>query len=68
MRKARWACDFCEKTQDEVDKLFIVPRELAICNECVSLCADIIAGDAKPPPEADRTAAQGAGDQKDGAA
>ena len=68
MRKARWACDFCEKTQDEVDKLFIGPRELAICNECVSLCVGIIASDAKPLPEADRTAAQDAGDQKGGAA
>lgn len=49
MRKARWACNFCEKTQDEVLQLIAGPREVHICNECVSLCVDIISGKAKQP-------------------
>ena len=38
-------CSFCGKTQDQVDKL-IAGDGVYICNECVSLCADIIGEDA----------------------
>lgn len=34
-------CSFCGKTQDEVDKL-IAGEGVYICNECVSLCTNII--------------------------
>ncbi|EFI34464.1 ATP-dependent Clp protease, ATP-binding subunit ClpX [Desulfonatronospira thiodismutans ASO3-1] len=37
-------CSFCGKTQDEVDRLIAGP-DVYICNECVSLCDEIIAQD-----------------------
>jgi ATP-dependent Clp protease ATP-binding subunit ClpX len=36
-----YTCSFCGKGRLEVDKL-IVGNEVAICNECVSLCNDIV--------------------------
>lgn len=35
-------CAFCEKTSFEVAKLIMGPRE-GICNECIKVCADIVA-------------------------
>jgi hypothetical protein len=35
-------CSFCEKAQDEVAKLIAGPA-VYICNECISLCNDVIA-------------------------
>jgi ATP-dependent Clp protease ATP-binding subunit ClpX len=40
-------CSFCGKTQREVRKLIAGPTAY-ICDECVSLCNDIIAEDAAP--------------------
>lgn len=37
-------CDFCGKHKDDVKKL-IVSDKVAICNECVSLCQDLLADD-----------------------
>lgn len=37
-----WACSFCGKTQHEVAKIILGPKEIAICDECVNLCVDII--------------------------
>lgn len=34
-------CDFCGKSQEDVEKL-IVGEASAICNDCVSLCIDIL--------------------------
>ena len=34
-------CDFCGKSRDEVKKM-IVGNEVAICNECVDLCSNIL--------------------------
>jgi ATP-dependent Clp protease ATP-binding subunit ClpX len=48
MRTTCWACDFCGKTEHEVDKIILGPRELAICSECVILCMDIVNGTAEP--------------------
>ena len=39
-------CSFCNKTQDEVDKLIAGPG-VYICDECVELCSDIIFEDAE---------------------
>ena len=39
-------CSFCGKSQHEVTKLIAGPTAF-ICNECVDLCNDIIADDAK---------------------
>lgn len=38
-------CSFCDKTQHEVDKLIAGPAGVYICNECVTLCTDIIRED-----------------------
>ena len=35
-------CSFCDKTQDEVDKIIAGPSGVFICDECVELCCDII--------------------------
>ncbi|WP_291319089.1 ATP-dependent Clp protease ATP-binding subunit ClpX [Desulfonatronospira sp.] len=47
-------CSFCGKTQDEVDRLIAGP-DVYICNECVSLCDEIIAQDHAEEKEADDT-------------
>ena len=35
-------CSFCNKTQDEVNKLIAGPNGAYICDECVGICADIL--------------------------
>jgi ATP-dependent Clp protease ATP-binding subunit ClpX len=36
-------CSFCGKTRDEVGGIVAGPTPaIAICNECVSLCAEIL--------------------------
>ena len=51
-------CSFCNKTQDEVDKLIAGPGGVYICDECIELCYDIIdedmanrEADRKPAPK-----------------
>ena len=39
-------CSFCKKTQDDVRKLIAGPA-VFICDECVLVCVDIIADDAR---------------------
>jgi len=34
-------CSFCGKTQDDVKQLIVGPQ-VVICNECISLCNQII--------------------------
>jgi hypothetical protein len=41
-------CSFCGKSQHQVEKLISGPYAF-VCNECVALCDDIIAG--KPLPD-----------------
>jgi ATP-dependent Clp protease ATP-binding subunit ClpX len=41
-------CSFCGKSQHQVEKLIAGPF-IFICNECVRLCGDIVAG--KPLPD-----------------
>lgn len=38
----KYYCNFCGKDGDNVDKLIAGPDNIFICNECVSLCNDII--------------------------
>lgn len=43
--KEMYFCDFCGKSQDEVKKIIKGPdgpRNICICNVCVSLCVDIV--------------------------
>lgn len=35
-------CSFCNKTQDQVKKLIAGPSGVYICDECVSICGDIL--------------------------
>lgn len=50
-------CSFCNQAQDEVRKLIAGPH-VYICDECVAVCADMIAQESErqqhadlPPPE-----------------
>ena len=45
-RKSVLSCSFCGKGQDDVQKLIAGPT-VFICNECVDVCVDIIAEDAR---------------------
>lgn len=36
-------CSFCGKRQDQVEKLISGPEGVYICDECIDICADIIA-------------------------
>jgi hypothetical protein len=35
-------CSFCDKNQYEVERLIAGPSKVHICNECVTLCVEII--------------------------
>lgn len=41
-RQIPTVCSFCEKPQDQVARLIGGPRGIAICNECVRLCTEIL--------------------------
>jgi len=43
---AKMKCTFCNKPQDEVKKLVIGPAA-NICNECITLCSDILSDEAQ---------------------
>ena len=45
-RSGQLTCSFCGKTQEEVKKLIAGPA-VYICDECIELCKDIIAEEAK---------------------
>jgi ATP-dependent Clp protease ATP-binding subunit ClpX len=42
------SCSFCGKDKEQVSKLIAGPG-VYICDECVGLCDDILAGEAKAP-------------------
>ena len=35
-------CSFCNKSKEEVEKLIVGGDDIAICNDCVDLCVDIL--------------------------
>ncbi|MDN8030034.1 ClpX C4-type zinc finger protein [Burkholderia multivorans] len=39
----KWTCDFCNRTEDEVAHIVVTPSEVAICDECVATCAELVA-------------------------
>ena len=50
-------CSFCGKPRAEVESIVAGPTPaVAICNECVALCAEIIAEQNAPPPNGDQAA------------
>ena len=36
-------CSFCGKSQDQVSKLISGGKDVYICDECVTLCAELVA-------------------------
>lgn len=52
-------CSFCNKSQAEVKRIIAGPAAIAICDECVALCSDILVDEvslaAKPNSSAKRT-------------
>ncbi|EOV2033202.1 ClpX C4-type zinc finger protein [Klebsiella pneumoniae] len=43
-----YVCDFCGRHQDKVAKLFTSnSNEVAICNDCVATCVEVILQDIK---------------------
>jgi len=38
-------CSFCDRSQEQVRKLIAGPPSIYICDECIDLCNDLIAGD-----------------------
>ena len=42
--KSPWYCSFCLKSQHEVAKLIAGPARVSICDACVGLCNEWIAG------------------------
>jgi ATP-dependent Clp protease ATP-binding subunit ClpX len=46
------SCSFCGTHKDKVKKL-IVSEDIAICNECVTLCNNLVVKDVKPDLELD---------------
>ncbi|HUB03635.1 MAG TPA: ClpX C4-type zinc finger protein [Solirubrobacteraceae bacterium] len=44
-------CSFCGKPRSAVASMVAGPTpSIAICNECVDLCAEIVAETTQPPP------------------
>ena len=52
-----YLCSFCGKNQDEVMRLIAGPNGVYICDECVSLCNEILAEgpEGAPNPQGDAT-------------
>jgi ATP-dependent protease Clp ATPase subunit len=52
MKRGReeYHCSFCGKGRDQVRRLIAGPGPIFICDECVTLCNEIIAADAPPTP------------------
>lgn len=40
--KKEQCCSFCGKSKEEVEKLIVGGDDIAICNDCVDLCVDIL--------------------------
>ena len=41
------SCSFCGKSKEEVEKLIVGGDNVAVCNECVDLCVNILKDDSK---------------------
>ena len=41
--KKYYTCDFCRKNQDQVKKIIAGPDGVAICDECVGACNEVLA-------------------------
>ncbi|MGH2410560.1 MAG: ClpX C4-type zinc finger protein [Chloroflexota bacterium] len=61
MKRGRYqySCSFCGKPQEMVRRLIGGPGYIYICNECVSLCNEIIAEEEQMPPATSAQKVQG---------
>ena len=51
-------CSFCGKAHDDVWKLF-ASRDAAICDECIEVCAGMMAKEPRPPAPPDPSQTEG---------
>lgn len=49
IRLVEYSCDYCDKSESEVDFMVVGISDSVICDQCVSVCADIIAKRRNPP-------------------
>jgi hypothetical protein len=56
MKEPSLRCSFCNKHQNEVNKLIAGPS-VFICNECVDVCNDIVSGRFDEPSSTDEPTA-----------
>jgi len=52
---AEYRCSFCGKRQDQVKKLIAGPKDVFICEDCVTLCKQIIDEEFSGTPRAEPT-------------
>ncbi len=45
---SKWVCNFCNRTEDELSNIVVGPSDVAICDECVTTCAEIIGSASRP--------------------
>jgi len=45
-----YRCSFCGKRQDQVRKLIAGPNHIFICDDCVTLCKQIVDEEFSGPP------------------
>ena len=50
---ADYRCSFCGKNQDQVRKLIAGPNRVFICDQCISLCNEIIGDEFSSAPRSD---------------
>jgi len=48
-----YCCSFCDKTQDQVERLIAGPRGVYICDQCIELCNRIIRGEREQQKQAE---------------
>ena len=56
---ADYRCSFCGKRQDQVKKLIAGPTPVFICDECVTLCKEIVDEEFSAAAAADETTVSG---------
>lgn len=44
-KEKKQSCNFCGKSKEDVEKLIVGGDDIAICNDCVDLCSDILTED-----------------------
>ena len=42
MTEENLTCNFCSKSRKDVTKMIVGATKVAICNECVKLCVEIL--------------------------